>query len=94
MKAYKLINTIEHHDGTPDTEVVNLYCEECFRNEWTRQETGVADWQQLRDRVIREELRPALLDAEVVARTRGELWKRATDYTQVIGTVCEHLAEF
>ena len=36
MRAYKLIQLIQHTDGTPDTEVVNLYCEECFRNEWTR----------------------------------------------------------
>jgi hypothetical protein len=91
MRAYRQIVTIEHHDGTPDTEQVNLLCEECFRNEWTREETGIADWQQLRDSVIRNELRPALMDAEIEGDNLAQLWNRAVAYDQVEGNACEHL---
>jgi len=92
VHAYKWLVEHPHGDGTPSTEAVTLLCEECFRNAWARQ-SGTPDWQQLRNSVIREQLRPAVADAEVQGRNWQDLAHRGVDYDQALDGFCLHLEQ-
>lgn len=91
VHAYKFVVRQLRRDGTPSGESVRLLCEECFRNEWTFRETGVRDWQLLRDRVIRTELRRDVKIAYVAGRDWQDLAHRGVDYDEALDGFCPHL---
>ncbi len=85
VHAFRSITAIEHHDGTPDTESVDLLCFSC----------ALHRVKELQGQAPDDETTAILYDEmeEYEGDTLEEVIKAAVAYDQVYGKACTHLED-
>ncbi len=85
VHAFRSITTIEHHDGTPDTESVDLFCFSC----------ALHRVKELQGQAPDDEITAVLYDevGECEGDTLEDVVKAAVSYDQVYGEACTHLED-
>ncbi len=83
VHAFRSITTIEHHDGTPDTESVDLFCLSC----------ALQKVKELQGQAPDDEITALLYEemGDYEGDTLEEVIKEAVSYDQVYGEACSHL---